>query len=325
MMEFPNWAANVVADSRNLKADRITTFLLTYPRFIHAELMTHRQFARNAASSRAIPIERMIEAVEANPAAPIHWGQNQAGMQAFEQVNEDKRQMARDEWLEARSKAVYQARRMVQLGIHKQIANRILEPFSWITTIVTATEWNNFFHQRYSPFAQPEFLALARQMALAYEQSVPTLISPVSAQFWHLPLIDMDARADVSDIEAILCGGEGERMSGGEEGWEQVDWWLKRISVARCARVSYLNHNAGKTIADDIRLFNRLKEGGHWSPFEHVAKPISGKSGCFTGWKPFRKDFLNENRTDKFSAWEAEQDLIEQGWEIEVLQKPFEK
>jgi thymidylate synthase ThyX len=81
-------SAKIIADSisESEYGDRITTFELEYPRFIHGELMTHRLFSRNAASSRAIPINKMMDQVLTAPAMPVEWGLNKSGMQAEEML-----------------------------------------------------------------------------------------------------------------------------------------------------------------------------------------------------------------------------------------------
>jgi thymidylate synthase ThyX len=181
--------AKIVADSVNttIRHKRITSFILTYPRFIHAELMTHRMFSRNAASSRAIPISKFIEDVLTDPALPIHWGANQKGMQADNEVNEETKIKAMQIWNEARDSAVSHAKQLNELGIHKQIANRLMEPFFHITTLVTATEYQNFFKLRAHSAAQPEIRDLAYKMVDALADSIPE--RKTQGQ-WHIPFGD---------------------------------------------------------------------------------------------------------------------------------------
>ena len=153
--------AKIIADSISPQGKRITTYLLTYPRFIHGELMTHRLFSRNSASSRAIPFEKMVKMVEEDPFIPIAWQKDHKGMQGTEYFtnervsnysidldgNETTYQLE-EEWLEAKNNAVEQAKNMNELGLTKQLCNRLLEPFMWHTVLVTATEWENFFELR---------------------------------------------------------------------------------------------------------------------------------------------------------------------------------
>src|SRR5262249_51665207 len=118
-------SAKVIADSINPAGNRITTFVLVYPRFVHCEILTHRALSRNSASSRAIPISKMIEAVTSDPAEPIHWGKNQRGMQAAEELGEGQRQSARNTWLLAAKVSTRLAQLLSEQGVHKQIANRL--------------------------------------------------------------------------------------------------------------------------------------------------------------------------------------------------------
>ena len=187
--------AKVVLDSISEEGVRLTTMELTYPRFIHAEFMTHRVFSRNASSSRAIPVEKMIERVKKEPAEPVHWGKNQPGMQANEELQWDALVQTRKAWLEARDAAVKFAARMHELGAHKQIVNRVLEPFSHITVLVTATEWDNFFALRCHPDADPTMRTLAEAMREAMAASDTYNAQP--GWSWHLPYItEADWRTD---------------------------------------------------------------------------------------------------------------------------------
>ena len=269
------FSARVLLDSISSAGVRLTTMEVRYPRFIHSEVMTHRVFSRNAASSRAIPIRKMIDAVRAEPAMPLWWGRNQSGMQAREELSPPARALAQAEWRRALDHALLAAERLAssEIGLHKQLVNRILEPFAWITVIITATEWANFFTQRTHPDAQPELKHVAELMLAAYRASEPRRLGLGD---WHTPLI-------LPDEEAAL----------------PLD--LRRnISVARSARVSYLSHEGTRDHAKDLELYERLLAGGangHWSPFEHVATPLVAAddwSGNFRGWEQYRKRFPAE-------------------------------
>lgn len=282
-------SAKVIADSISPTDVRILTMQLEYPRFIHGELMTHRVFSRNAASSRAIPVKKMLEQVENNPAVPCFWGKNQPGMQAREELEHwepkqerywdghstsnvtvySPRAEAQQEWLAAARSAVDHARRMESLGVHKQIVNRILEPWQWMQTIVTATEWGNFYNLRRHPDAQPEFKALAETMWDATNASKPI---ELKLGEWHLPYVD---------IEEYLLGG----------GLVSTLDEMKKWSTARCARVSFLNHDKSNPVAEkDVALADQLRTSGHFSPFEHQATPgsCSEMYANFRGWKSYR-------------------------------------
>jgi thymidylate synthase ThyX len=265
------FSVKIIKDSLAPCKRRLTTFELRYPRFIHSELMTHRMFSRNASSSRAIPVDKMLQRIEENPAHPIWWGANEPGMKAKAELEGTALRDAKEQWRIAMEDAIRNARAMLALGVHKQIANRIVEPFSLITTIVTATNFENFFTLRYHADAQPEFGYLAKLMADVYYNTEP---KKVPGGFWHLPYIQDDE-------------------------WDLNLEVLKKVSVARCARVSYLTHDGKRAIEKDLELYESLKNGsgfGHWSPFEHVARALSYDlpSGNFRGWEQYRKTFLNE-------------------------------
>jgi thymidylate synthase ThyX len=269
------FSARVLLDSRAPSGARLTTLEVRYPRFIHSEMMTHRAFSRNAASSRAIPIKKMIAAVREEPALPVYWGRNQTGMSAREAIAPDVESRARAEWQSALDDALRHAERLAaqDIDLHKQLVNRLLEPFAWITVIITATDWANFFTQRCHPDAQPEIKHIAEMMLAAYRASAP---APVEMGRWHLPLIQADERA-------------------------LPDEQLCKLSVARCARVSYLTHDGKRDLERDLELYERLLGGGangHWSPFEHVATPASDaeqRSANFAGWEQYRKRFPEEH------------------------------
>jgi thymidylate synthase ThyX len=307
------YQAKVILDSVGIR--RLTTMELTYPRFVHSEFMTHRQFSRNAASSRAIPIDTMLQKVMDDPVIPVSWGKNQKGMQAEEELDEEVAKEAEACWLLARDQAVAMARVLQAKGVHKQLVNRITEPWMYITVVVTATEWSNFFSLRCHKDAQPEIKHIADMAHAAYAESTPV------SRFHHIPYC--------SDDE-IAAHGVG---------------LMQKASVARCARVSVLQHDGSRSIDKDLVLYQRLLKGsgfGHWSPFEHVASKMDHshlnyeevqalvdrtgpavdwaiacrllnttpdglmltsfgrrlvddvRSGNFVGWIQYRKKFLNE-------------------------------
>ena len=250
--------ADVILDSISFVGVRLTTLLLEYPRFIHSQFMTHRMFSRNAASSRAIPVQKMLERVQQSPVVPIHWGKNRKGMQATEEVSEKDEALSL--WFSARDAALQHAEQLMALGVHKQIANRLLEPFSHIQVVVSATEWENFFNLRLHDDAQPEIQALARAIKDAMDSSEP------QARVYHIPFI-LEDEQDLPLADQL------------------------RVSVARCARTSYYYHDGRRSnIEEDKKLFERLAKNGHWSPFEHQA--IVGVPdkfyANFKGWIQFR-------------------------------------
>lgn len=274
----------VVAHSRAPGAPDLITLQLRYPRMIHAEFLTHRVFSRNASSSRAIPIERMIQDVIEDPATPVVWGSNKPGMQAGDEIDTMvdfgthsaiESAYGRDEvspkeaWLICRDLAIEGARAFASAGYHKQIANRLLEPFGHISVVVTATEWDNFFDLRCHPDADPTMRALAEAMrdAIAGSEPDPLIILGTES---HLPYVtdgDVDLAARIPADELFSH--------------------FAMISAARCARVSYLNHDGSNPdIEKDLALAKRLLESKHMSPFEHQAKLLDTNQGATGIWPP---------------------------------------
>lgn len=256
--------ATVVLDSVSPNGDRLTTLEVVMHRFVLAEFNTHRVFSRNSASSRAIPVRKQLERVRNDPAIPLSWPAEQRGMQGGDQVAEPWR--AEATWLEARDLAVCQVQDLADLGVHKSVVNRLLEPFMWHTVVVTATEWDGFWRQRCSPLAQPEMRAAAEAMRAAYDTSTPT---PVNWGEWHLPYILDDERRAAPDTR------------------------LAEISAARCARVSSLTHDGVRDLDKDMELYHRLviADPAHASPLEHPATPAGGGvyvPGNFVGWSQLR-------------------------------------
>ena len=238
----------IIADSLSPAGTCLTTMELTYPRFIHAEFMTHRLFSRNASSSRAIPVAKMLEQVRTNPAKPIYWGKNKPGMQATEQV--DHIFEAEQAWSSLAREAAHSAYDLDFWGVHKQVTNRVLEPFQFIKVIVTATEWDNFFKLRRHPSSQPEMQELAHTIHRAMANSE---VTELKVGEWHLPYVTPQDWA----IDGIGVNT------------------LRKCSAARCARVSYMNHdNSAPEMAKDIVLADKLLKDRHMSPFEHQATPM---------------------------------------------------
>lgn len=258
------YSARVLLDSVSPHGVRLTTLEVTFPRFVLAEFNTHRVLSKSSASSRAVPTSRLIERVEREPVLPLQWGRNKAGMSASDLLSDRDADAAQQIWLKARDDAVAHARELLELKVHKQELNRILEPFLWHTVIVSGTEWTNFFELRCSPNAQPEIREAALRMRDAMAVSRPQQIEYGE---WHTPLVQDDERA--LDVE--------ER---------------KRISSARCARVSYLTHDGKREIAKDLDLYERLKADRHLSPFEHVATPARDADfhANFRGWLQMRRE-----------------------------------
>jgi thymidylate synthase ThyX len=277
--------ADIICDSLASSGVRLTTFVLTYPRFIHAEFMTHRVFSRNASSSRAIPVSKSIQMVRDNPVIPLAFTRNQKGMQGGSALDGEAHDAAVAAWLEGRDRAVEIAEKLAGLEVHKQYANRVLEPFAHITVVVTATDWDNFFALRCHEAAQPEIHALADRMYGEYTRSLPCELEDGE---WHLPFVD-----------SLEIEEESVEPRHGNV--------LMKKSVARCARVSYLNHDGlHPTLQQDLDLYGRLLGSAplHASPAEHQAMACgdpSVRSGNFRGWIQYRKTLRNEN-VEKFEG-----------------------
>lgn len=342
--------ATMICDSVTSAGKRLMTLQLRYPKFIHGEAKTHRlikigdkayelleevgfmddpMLSRNASSSRAIPVSRLIQDVLDDPVIPVKFGKNQPGMQSIEDFADDelinfecaetylsrpenpeagfRKITCREAWMHAMHDAVDAAELFSKAGVHKQHVNRLLEPFCHINVVVTATEWSNFFAQRCHPAAQPEMRDLASAMRDAMQRSTPVKLDKNQ---WHLPYVGLEdlvgqqllSKSIVTEEEARYLYSEFPRvsMSG------RVSNAMCKISTARCARVSYLTQD-GKTpdIVDDTKLADRLigARPMHASPAEHQGTPDPDDvdpqlHGNFVGWIQYRKTLIGECADD---------------------------
>jgi hypothetical protein len=294
--------AKVIADSIGEDAPRLVTFELNYQRFVHGEFMTHRVLSRNASSSRAIPVDRMLRTVEESPALPSEWRMNEGGMQGFTVATPEVASQAEQIVREAMVDAVRHTRRLQALGLHKQHVNRYTEPFQFIKVVATTSNLANFMGLRDHEAADPTMYALAVAMKEALAASEPVRL--LQGQ-WHLPYIDRQADEELAihfldsvteDVEDITNA--------------KIENVLRQMSAARCARVSYNNFDGKKpTVEADLALFDKLvgSQPIHASPAEHQASPdlkLGFKSGRWntperhgnlTGWLQFRKFIPFEN------------------------------
>lgn len=265
-------SAEILADSISPFGHRITTYKLILPRFLLAELNTHRDFSRSSASSRAIPFKKMVKMVQEQPFIPIWWQKDHKGMQGSEYFEGGDEQHHIGLWLEARDKAIMYASKMANdeiwpdRNLTKQLCNRLLEPFMYHTVLLTATEFGNFFSLRASEFAERHFQDLAEKMLVAYNESEPKYLAVGE---WHLPFGDL---LNYNDIEPYLLKEYGDLFGPEEEKLMKV-----KIASARCARVSYnsLDGNVTFGYEKDFELYERLKSSGHWSAMEHCAVVMS--------------------------------------------------
>lgn len=299
-------SVRVIADSTNKQNDRLITLIATFPRYLLAELNTHRMFSRNNASSRAIPVNKMIESIRENPYVPSKWMKKHKGMQGNEFFTEEEVRELKlvESWLADVERALERAQQMADQGVSKQIINRTLEPYMWHTAIITFTEGENFFNLRANDQAEPNMERLAYCMLEAINASTPKFKNPGE---WHIPFEDEIDSTKLSSLASHFSINE-----------------LKvRIAIAKCARVSYtvINGKGSDNYDADLKLYDQLISSGHMSPSEHAAiamtdleynefirgrvnfneafpSEVLGWCGNFKGFVQARKLCLNENRKD---------------------------
>lgn len=282
-------AVKVIADSiwwpTPDQCHRLTTIEATYQRYIHSEVKTHRMLSGNSASSRAIPVSKMLKQVWSDPAMPVWWGKNQPGMKAKAELVGWRKWLARKLWVLSGCMMVGVAWGFSKIGLHKQIANRILEPWMWMKTILSATEWGHMLNLRQHPDAQPEFKALADKIHEALISSTPQIMREGD---WHLPYLNQTEK--------------NWRMLFGD--FDEDPMYFQKLSSARCARVSYLNHDGSDPdYKKDLELHGQLIAAPHASPFEHQATPCQGRHGNFIGWKQYRQLIPNEYNPEHAGVW----------------------
>lgn len=268
-----NIVARIITDSI-YNGHRMTTFELEYNRWILAEVNTHRVISKNSASSRAVPFEKMTEMIDAAPAMPVHWGKNQAGMTAKEELSDNDISVAKTSWISAKNAVMTFSKHLYSMNLHKQVINRLLEPWSMMKTVASGTDWGNLLYLRDDEDAQPEFRELAICIRKCLEDSVPT---ELKVSEWHLPYVTTTRIDGV--IKYLDSTGSGLEL---EE--------AKKISASCCAQVSYRRLNETKEKA--LEIFGKLFSGRkpHMSPTEHQATPI--------------KKRLSVNEIFDFSTWE---------------------
>ena len=290
--------------------DELITLEVEFHRFILPELNTHRVLSRNYQSSRAVPVEKLIEQIRYEPALPVHWGKNQRGMVAEQEVSEEHKVAARAMWENSAKIATTNAQAMLNYGVHKQLVNRLLEPFMWTRGVITATRagWDSVFALRCHPDAQPEFQALAYKMKEAIEASTPDVLRVGE---WHLPYVNCYTKYLFGSDNLVLeetIYFTGELWSEDMEIVSLED--AIKISTSCCAQVSYRQLDDSLEKAIKIYDMLNLPEGGkfkeapaHMSPCEHQARveslydygqngDLSGNFGTLFGsvrWQQYRK------------------------------------
>jgi thymidylate synthase ThyX len=280
-------SAQVVLRTNQSGVD-VTTMEVVCPRFILAELNTHRVFSRNTASSRAVPFQKMLEGITFTP---TKFGKNKPGMISAEDLSEEENVKARDVWSVARFQALNSASELNTLGVHKQWTNRIIEPFMYVRILITATRWRNFFALRCNKVAQPEMVELAYKMLDAYrEYNEPTQYLGADT-FPHLPYLhrsDTEVYNSMSHGDMLLLENLKDKYIQGKMSTRV--FFYSMISAARCARISYLNNNLTPNCEKDVDLAVKLLTDGHMSPFEHVVfSNEAGPKSHMSHAVPFRK------------------------------------
>ena len=296
-MKVNRISAEVLLDSKSPNGARITSVIATIPRFILAELNTHRAFSRNSASSRAIPFMKMIQKCEQERFVPIAWMKEHKGMQGSYYFNEKQSLKLDIEWNKAADQAVKSAIKLhnrFQDEVTKQMCNRILEPYMYHKVLITSTEWENFFAQRAADAAEIHFKDFAEKLLVALNESTPTELQYGE---WHLPFADyksLDSNGLRFSVEDVLYGLEEISKK------IDIETLLRlKLSVARCARTSFDNFDGTSDPIADVKLFKKLVDPGHMSPTEHQALcTLYSHESNFKGFAQFRKMIIGENKLD---------------------------
>lgn len=244
----------------------MTTMEIEYPRFILAELNTHRMLSKNSASSRAIPVKAMHEHIRHNTAGPVYWGVNQPGMKAKEALDAEDTVEALMIWEQARDSALDYAMQLADLNLHKQITNRITEPWMIMKTVISGTEWANFFWLRNHADAQPEIHELATKMHKAFNASSPQLLHPGE---WHVPYVTTYRDSHTGVLHYV---DSNDKYITAEQACI--------ISASCCAQVSYRKNDDSYEKARKIYAQLIESEPAHASPVEHQATPMDIQTMC---------------------------------------------
>ncbi len=255
-----NITTRVIADSiATTSGTRMLTLEIEYMRFFHSEFMTHRMLSKNAASSRAIPVKSVHENIRHNTARPIHYGRNKSGMSADVEVDHLTKESLIQLWDASRDSALAFATVMSQMGAHKQIANRLTEPYQFMKTVVSGTEWANIKWLRHHEDAQPEFFELMDTIICAVDQSSPQELYPGE---WHVPYVSTHRNPNGA-LEYIDATGN-----------HLTPHQAIQVSASCCAQTSYRKNDDSLEKAEEV--FNKLirSQPVHASPVEHQATPM---------------------------------------------------
>lgn len=259
----------ILADSISEEGYRLTTFQLKFWRAILPEITRHRVCSFSVKSSRATPVQKYIDEIRSKPWGPEFWGLNQKGMTPEHEAEPKVIDICKYVWCTSADSACMMAEGLQRMNIHKQVINRLLEPYMYTEMVISATDWANFWKLRIAPDAQAEICTLAKEMKKQYDESTPIELN--YGEF-HLPYVSQSEK-DNYPVETCV-----------------------KISAARCARVSYTCFDGSTSVEKDLALFDRLVSSGHFSPLEHVAAPVSKDNyrvSNFVGWNQLRKAYLD--------------------------------
>lgn len=318
----------ILADSLSPQGHRLTTFKVTYPRIVHAEMCRHRILSRNTASSRAIPFAKMVKDVEENPFIPIAWQKTHKGMQGSEYITDaDDLYNISHEYKCGVKDAILVAKSLNELGVTKQLCNRLLEPFMWTTEIISGTEWENLFSLRCPQYEYNNELYRSKKDLInsytfdeGFEEDLKYINSLTNIEW--LAINTSQADIHIQTIAEMMWDAYNEsspkRLQ--PEEWHIPDlgheWDLVqmsklpiilnpedtsvnllkvRIATAHCAKISYDNFGTKVNYEADIKLHDRLLESKHFSPFEHCAKAMSDEE--------YYLDDRGVGLSDKLAGW----------------------
>lgn len=327
-------SAEIVADSISPQGHRITSFILTYPRFIHSELMTHRLFSRNAASSRAIPFNKMVQMIEEDPFIPIAWQKDHKGMQGTKYITDKEEILScRDVWLAAKDEAIGYAKTLNDsLEATKQLCNRLLEPFQWYTCLVTVTEYDNFFelrcpkykltgiggesaksrkdwikHMAFSSFLHPSQYPKTEEEWWEFSESDAEIhIQALAEAMWDAKNESTPKQLNpgewhipfsdnINDDEILQKIAKKEEVSHLETAYDIYQYYAIKIATARCARLSYMTFEEKIDYEKDIKLHDQLLKSKHMSPFEHCARVMINQE-----YDDFHKGDLSKDNASQY-------------------------
>lgn len=292
-------SAKIVKHSISPDGIQLAAIHMHQPRIILAEINTHRSMSKNTRSTRAVPTSKLIQEVRENPYTPIKYAENKPGMQAGREMSADDAAICERIWLEGAKNAADTAEQLFGMGLHKQWAGRPLEPYMWCDTLISSTDWTNFFGLRVHPDAQPEFDCLAEKVYLALEASTPTELYYGQ---WHLPYIEEGESDEVLDYtiktEPKKIGASTLIAKAMEN--------LRLLSAARCARIFYKPFDGNGDIASELDRAAKLQGPPlHASPFEHQATPdrlVHGTMSDSTG-DHLHVSWLNPKLHGNFFGW----------------------